>query len=243
MEKVKEKIIGEKVVGIIGGMGPEATVDLMRRIIRLTPALDDQDHVRCIVDNNPKIPSRIKAIIDGDGKDPVPTLVDMAKRLELWGADFLAIPCNTAHYYYDEISNAVHIPVLNMVDLLVEILLKEHSLSKKIGLLASPAIRMTKLYETRFASVGLDPVYPDKKSEDDLFKVIRMVKSGKTGEDVLDAYKAVCSHLKSKGADIAIIACTELSALKCNPPIQTIDAAQVLAQRIVDIAKGTMDAF
>ncbi len=85
----------EKVVGIIGGMGPEATEDLMQRIIRLTPARDDIDHIRCIVDNNPKIPSRVRAIIQGDGESPAPCLSDMAKRLESWGADFLAIPCNS----------------------------------------------------------------------------------------------------------------------------------------------------
>ena len=78
----------EKIAGIIGGMGPEATVDMMQRIIRLTPADDDRDHVRVIVDNNPKVPSRIKAIIEQDGSDPGPCLADMAQRLEAWGADF-----------------------------------------------------------------------------------------------------------------------------------------------------------
>ncbi|RLB91348.1 MAG: aspartate racemase RacD, partial [Deltaproteobacteria bacterium] len=86
----------EKIVGILGGMGPEATVDLMQRIISLTPALDDIDHIRCIVDNNPKVPSRIKAIIEGDGEDPGPCMADMGRRLESWGADFLVIACNTA---------------------------------------------------------------------------------------------------------------------------------------------------
>ncbi len=93
----------ERTVGILGGMGPEATIDLMQRIIRLTPALDDADHIRCIVDNNPKVPSRIKAIIEGDGEDPGPCMADMGRRLGAWGADFLAIACNTAHYYYDAV--------------------------------------------------------------------------------------------------------------------------------------------
>jgi aspartate racemase len=83
----------EMVVGILGGMGPEATVDLMQRLIRLTPAADDLDHIRCIIDNNPKIPSRIKAIIEGSGESPVPCLVQMARGLEACGVAFLAIPC------------------------------------------------------------------------------------------------------------------------------------------------------
>ena len=97
-------------------MGPEATVDLMQRIIRLTPALDDADHIRCIVDNNPKVPSRIKAIIEGNGEDPGPCMADMGRRLESWGADFLVIACNTAHYYYDAVQEAVNIPVINLIE-------------------------------------------------------------------------------------------------------------------------------
>ena len=107
----------EKIVGILGGMGPEATVDLMQRIIRLTPALDDADHIRCIVDNNPKVPSRIKAIIEGGGEDPGPCMAEMGRRLESWGADFLVIACNTAHFYYDAVRDAVTIPVINLIDL------------------------------------------------------------------------------------------------------------------------------
>src|ERR1700723_4357749 len=88
-----------RIVGIIGGMGPEATVDLMRRVIAATPARDDADHIHLLVDNNPKVPSRIAALIDGTGCDPAPALCEMAKGLEAQGADFLVIPCNTAHYY------------------------------------------------------------------------------------------------------------------------------------------------
>ena len=107
----------DKTVGIIGGMGPEATVDLMQRIIRLTPARDDIDHIRCIVDNNPKVPSRIKAIIEKTGEDPGPCMADMGRRLENAGADFLVIACNTAHYYYDAVQKAVSIPVINLIEL------------------------------------------------------------------------------------------------------------------------------
>ena len=87
----------ELVAGILGGMGPEATVDLMHRIIAHTDARDDIDHVRCIVDNNPKVPSRIKALLEGGGESPAPCMADMGRRLEAWGADFLCIACNTAH--------------------------------------------------------------------------------------------------------------------------------------------------
>jgi len=94
-------------------MGPEATVDLMLRVIKATPATDDQDHIHMLVDNNPKVPSRIKARLHGSGESPAPVLVSMARRLADWGADFLAIPCNTVHHYLREVQKAVDIPVLD----------------------------------------------------------------------------------------------------------------------------------
>ncbi len=228
----------EKIVGILGGMGPEATVDLMQRIIRLTPATDDIDHIRCIVDNNPKVPSRIKAIIEGDGEDPGPCMADMGKRLETWGADFLVIPCNTAHFYYDAVNQAVSIPVLHLIDLVVEKVKKTYPQSQRVGILASPAIRITGLYQKRLAPLGIEPVYPDQKHQEILFKVIKDVKAGNTGEDVLERYKAVCRNLMSRQAGHAIVACTELSALEGPLPMDTMDAAELLAMEIVDVIKG-----
>src|SRR5579863_8958181 len=104
--------MSEKVVGVIGGMGPEATVDFMHRLIAATPARDDADHLHILVDNNPKIPSRIAALIDGTGEDPTPVLRAMARGLEAQGADFLVIPCNTAHHYLPAIAESVRIPLL-----------------------------------------------------------------------------------------------------------------------------------
>ena len=112
-----DKAYKDKTVGILGGMGPEATVDLMQRVIDATPAIDDVDHIRMLVDNNPKVPSRIKALIDVTGKSPAPCMIDMARGLEKQGADFLVIPCNTAHHYYSDVAAAVDIPVINLIEL------------------------------------------------------------------------------------------------------------------------------
>jgi len=227
----------ERIVGILGGMGPDATVDLMRRIIRLTPALDDADHIRCIVDNNPKVPSRINAIIEGHGEDPGPCMAEMARRLQSWGADFLAIACNTAHYYYENVQHAVDIPVINLVDLVTDHLVKNYSDRKDIGILASPAVKMTGLYAKRFATSGLNDIWPDREHHERLLEVIKSIKRGDTGSGVIQDYRSVCQHLVDKGADLVIIACTELSALSADLPIKTVDAAQVLAGEIVAVAK------
>ena len=228
----------EKIAGIIGGMGPEATVDLMQRIIRLTPALDDGDHIHCLVDNNPKIPSRIKAIIEGQGEDPGPVIAEMARRLEAWGADFLAIACNTAHFYYETVCAALSIPVINMVDAVLEHMTKHHPGCSEIGVLASPAIRITGLYEKIFSPAGIRIIFPDPDEQDQLFRVIRSVKAGDLGPAIQDQYDGVCDHLKKKGVTLAVVACTELSALNRGVSLATLDAAEILARRIVDVAKG-----
>ena len=227
----------EKIVGIIGGMGPEATVDLMQRIIRLTPATDDKDHIRCIVDNNPKVPSRIKAIIEGDGEDPGPVMADMGRRLETWGADFLVIPCNTAHHYYDAVQQAVDIPVVNMIDRVVEQVKTRFGKEKKIGMLASPAVAITRLYTRRFVALGMADIWPDTEHQALLFRIIRQVKTGRISPDLLGQYARVCDHLKEQAVRVAIVACTELSALGGDLPLATIDASQVLAEEIVRIVK------
>jgi len=228
----------EKIVGILGGMGPEATVDLMQRIIRLTPALDDMDHIRCIVDNNPKVPSRIKAIIEGNGEDPGPCMADMGKRLESWGAHFLVIACNTAHYYYDAVQNAVKIPVINLIDLVSSHVKNNFPEYDKVGILASPAVAMTGLYTKRLKKLGIEDIWPDPDYQESLFNIIKEIKKGNTDSNIQEAYIRVCENLKKKDTQIAIIACTELSALGSDLPIIAIDAAQVLASQIVQIAKN-----
>ncbi len=227
----------EKIVGIIGGMGPEATVDLMQRIIAHTVALDDIDHIRCIVDNNPKIPSRIKAILGEGAENPGPSMADMARRLEQYGADFLVIPCNTAHYYYKYVAEAVSIPVVHLIDLVVHTLLAENPNLREIGILGSNTIIKTGLYATRFSARGVRVVYPEGPFQNKLFELIRMVKSGRTGGEVSERFIDICNSLAVRGIDLCILGCTELGVIKADLPIRSIDAADVLAKEIVAIVK------
>lgn len=228
----------EKIVGILGGMGPEATVDLLQRIIRLTPARDDVDHIRCIVDNNPKVPSRIKAIIEGGGEDPGPCMADMGRRLEAWGADFLAIACNTAHYYYDAVQGAVSIPVINMIDLVARHVQENFPEHRKIGMLASPAVAMTGLYGDRLRKAGLEDLWPEAGHQERLLAIIKAIKSGHADSRVRSDYAGVCENLLKRGAELAVVACTELSALGGSLPLKAVDAAEILAGEIVAVAKN-----
>ena len=233
----------EKTVGVIGGMGPEATVELMRRLVAATPAVDDADHIHVIVDNNPKIPSRIKALIDGDGDDPTPVLAAMARRLETAGADFLAIPCNTAHHYLEAVRSAVSIPVLDMIDLSVRRLAALVSGSGPIGMLASPAVRLTGLFERRCADGGLAILYPEGADDDSVLALIRAIKAGQTPDDLVGAYDAAAVRLEQRGAAALLIACTELSFIA--PPrtgrAPVMDTLDCLVDAVIAEVKGPQD--
>jgi aspartate racemase len=231
--------VGEKVVGVIGGMGPAATVDFMRRLVAATPAHDDRDHLHVMVDNNPKVPSRIAALIEGTGADPAPALCQMAKGLEAQGADFLVIPCNTAHYYLPEIARSVNIPVLDMVGLSVQKLAAADPAPRRIGLLASPAVRLVGLYQKRIEEMGLQAVFPSPHHESRLLAVIKAVKSGQIETRHHQDYTAVAENLLDAGADAFLIACTELSVI--GPPlaaaIPIMDSLDILVEATIATAR------
>ena len=221
------------VIGIIGGMGPEATVDLMRRVIALTPAGDDGDHIHMIVDNNPKIPSRIATLIEGDGIDPAPELIRMARGLEAAGATALAIPCNTAHAYAGRIAAGLTIPLLDMVALTVERISRLSLPHRRIGMLASTAVKLVGLYDKALAPLGITLVWPERQP--DLMAVIKAVKRGDTSSANRRAFSAIAGELMARDVDLLLIACTELSVLasSLDPAAAVVDALDVLSEEIV----------
>jgi len=231
--------MADKIVGVIGGMGPEATVDLMRRVIRATPAQDDIDHIRMIVDNNPKVPSRIEAIIEGTGESPAPVLVEMGRKLQAYGADFLVIPCNTAHHYLNDIRSAVSVPVIDMIELTVDAVLRENPALKTTGLLASQAVLQTDLYMKRFQERGVDLVYPHDELQDELMTAIRTIKTGRYGNREKSILRSAADDVIKRKAEALIIACTELSLIAdaLEPEVKLYDSAQILAETVVRMAK------
>ncbi|HXM00283.1 MAG TPA: amino acid racemase [Rhizomicrobium sp.] len=230
--------MAEKIVGVIGGMGPEATVEFLRRVVAATPAKDDADHIHILVDNNPKIPSRIAALIEGGGEDPLPVLIAMAKGLQKQGADFLVIPCNTAHYYLQRIAQAVSIPFLDMIALSIAQLGALSPKPAKIGMLASPAVQKVGLYAARLKEAGLAALFPDDAGEAKMLDIIRAVKAGALTEQHRRDYTEVARSLEH--ADAFLIACTELSVIgapeRTDHPV--IDALGVLATATVAKARS-----
>jgi aspartate racemase len=224
-----------RVVGIIGGMGPEATVDLMRRVIAKTPASDDQDHVHLIVENNPKIPSRIAHLIDGTGADPTPELTRIALNLQRAGADALAMPCNTAHAYAHSIRRAVSIPLLDMVDLTVDRIAGSRRVAR-VALLASTAVIATELYAKAFANHGIAVLHPEQ--QDEVMALIRAVKRGETGLESQAALGRLALGLANR-ADSLLIGCSELSVISAGITVPYVDSLDVQAQAIVAFATSS----
>jgi aspartate racemase len=235
-------IDGHRVVGILGGMGPEATVDLMRRVIAVTPARDDVDHVHLLVDNNPKVPSRIAALIDGTGPDPAPAIIEMAKRLEVGGADVLAIACNTAHAYVDQVRSATSIPLLDMVDLTTRRLSQMTLKHGRVGILASSAVVRLGLYHRGLSRHGVSLITPT--NQDGLMDIIRAVKRGDNGPRNREHFASIAHDLMRESVDMLLIACTELSVLadSLDQGFPALDALEILARQIVAFGLGADEA-
>lgn len=222
-----------KTLGIMGGMGPLATVDLMNKIIRLTPAQRDQDHIHMIVDNYPQIPDRTKAIM-GKGMNPLSFMIESAKRLEASGADFIAIACNTAHYYLNDIQDSVNIPIMNMPKETVRFI--DQAGFKTIALLATDGTISTNLYQESLRERGFAVVEPDPVTQEIIMEGIYSVKSGdltKGKKLFLHASNTVIKH----GAEAIIAACTEIPLVLTEiDGIKPIDPTQILAKKIVEIS-------
>lgn len=228
-------------IGVIGGMGPEATVLLMSRIIASTPARDDADHVPMFVDNNPQVPSRIKALIEGNGEDPGPVLAGMARGLEAQGAQALAMPCNTAHHYADIIRAAVRIPFIDMVKLSCDEITARTAPGARIGMLASPAVRIVGIFDKALAGSGRIPIYlPDDAP---LLALIRHIKTAGADAEARSAMARICQAMLHEGADLLVVACSELSLVADAVPAGTacMDTLDVLARECIAFSIGARE--
>ena len=228
----------EKIIGILGGMGPEATTDLFYKIIKLTPAGKDQDHLRVIIDNNPKIPDRTAAIL-GKGEDPLPALRETARNLEKAGADFIIIPCNTAHYFLPSIQESVKIPLLNIIEETAKETQKKIPFIKKVGLLASIGTYKTEIYSQHFKKFNIEVISPEEKDKEKVMKVIYAVKTGDLSEEIKKNITSIAQKLIDKGAEAVIAGCTEIPLIlkEGDVSVPIIDPTQALAEAAIQKAR------
>lgn len=226
----------DKVVGVIGGMGPDATVDFMARVLAHTPSAADQDHVRMLVDHNPRIPSRQRAM-RGEGANPGPVLADMAAGLETGGADFIVMPCNTAHAWQDDIIAATRIPFVSIVEESVRAA-RVRGIGGPVGVLTTPGCLTAGLYQEALADVDVVLQKPDELGE--AMSLIDQIKAGDQSETVSSGLRALAERLVARGAAVLIAACTELPlvlhASMFDVPL--VASTDVLAEKTVSLALG-----
>lgn len=226
-----------KTVGILGGMGPLATVDLFAKITRLTKAANDQEHLHILIDSNTNIPDRTRAISE-NGASPVKEMVRSALRLENMGADFLIIPCNTAHYFINRIKSFTRLPFINMI----EETAKEAKRSgvSYAGLLATKGTIKTKLYTEAFVRQGVNLITPSEENEKHIMNLIyHGVKAG-VSRYPLDGVNRTLKEMKNQGVEKFILGCTEmpLAVQMYHMDIPVIDPTEILARRTIECAGG-----
>lgn len=213
-------------LGVLGGMGPLATIHLLETIVHMTPATSDQDHVPTVVINDPRIPDRTAAILEA-GPSPVPQLRDRARRLERADADLLAMPCNSAHHFLADVRAATSVPVLDMVGATVETVADAGA--STVGLLATSGAIDAGLYQDPLGRRDVDVVTPT--DEDPIMDAIYAIKRGDLASPAKRA-QHVADDLLAAGADIVIIGCTELSIVMEESSV-LVDPLRVLADQCV----------
>lgn len=221
-----------RVAGILGGMGPEATILLQQRLLGIVSARDDSDHLPLLIDMNPQVPSRIAHLIEGHGPNPGPVLADMARRLTDAGATALAMPCNTAHHYAPFIQDATAVALLNMVDLSVERAETLLGQGAKVGILASPAVKMAAVFDGPLQRGGLTPLWP--KHTNRMLDAIKLVKSQGPVPKAQSVLSQTALELAANGAELLLVACSEFSLMadKLSVNVPVVDTIDVLATAI-----------
>ncbi len=235
--------MSEKIIGILGGMGPEATIDLFTKIVKGTRVEKDQDHLRILIDNNPKVPDRTLAI-QKKGPSPLPQLIRSAKILENAGADFIVIPCVTAHYYYESLKKKVKIPTLNLVEITVQYIKSRLKRISKVGLLATTGTIQAQLFQTSFSHTGLQLIIPtlevQKKWVMEAIYGRRGIKTIGPSENSKRLILNASEKLIHQGAQAIIAGCTEVPLVlkEGDLSVPVIDPISILAGAAIEKAQG-----
>ena len=221
------------VVGVLGGMGPLATLDFLHKMLENTPAARDQDHVPVVVSSIPQIPDRTAAY-RGEGKSPLDCMVASGQRLVAAGAGLIVIPCNTAHLWFDPVRTALGLPMLHLVDAALDEAHERIGPAARLGLLATDATLASNLYGGR-SHAGVQWVLPSAAEiRECLTPGIAAVKAGELGRAAI-LLQELAQVLAQRGAQGIVLGCTEIPlVLKAQlARVPLIDATAALARRAV----------
>jgi len=231
--------MAEKVVGIIGGLGPYATLDTFKKLLDNTPVTVEQDHIHVIIDSNSKIPDRTATVSAGQEDRVRDKLIETAKTLQTAGCDFLILPCNSAHYFYDDLARAVDIRVLNIIEEVVNEIRAAHPAVKNVGVISSGLTNKAGLYDTYLERDGFTAVKPDKAGQDRVSKAIEAVKLNAQTAQTKEAVRGVIDGLVAQGAEGVVLGCTELQLLvgADDDAVPLYDSVDILVQAAIRRAK------
>lgn len=222
----------KKALGIIGGVGPLATMFIGEMIVRHTEAEKDQEHIEVIITNNPNIPDRTAFIVGESDENPVPVIVSDAQRLQKAGADVLIIPCNTAHSFYEDIQRSTELPVINMIQE-TALRVKERK-AKRVGILGTTGTISTGIYQSACEALHIVPVIPN----DDIQAVVMSliyddIKAGHPANP--KKWHMIQQAMEEAGCDELILGCTELSIVRQELKLTNcIDSLLVLAEVAIE---------
>lgn len=222
----------EGILGVLGGMGPQATNTFYQRIIDRTQAESDQEHLRVLIWSDAKIPDRTAGILGGREEEVFQHLLADAKLLEKAGCTHLAIPCNTSHYFADRLQAQLHIPIIHMIRETVKTI--QAAGKKTVGILATDGTVRTGIYQKELEAAGLTAVTPPEDLQKTVMSIIYdEIKRGETGSR--EKFAEIDAFLRSAGCDCAILGCTELSVYRTlhSLPPYYIDAMEVLAEQAI----------
>lgn len=220
-------------VGVLGGLGPMASVYFYDMVVNMTDAKTDQEHVDMIITNRATTPDRTAFIVGSSDEDPSNILIDDAKKLEKYGVDFIVMTCNTAHYFYEKIARSVNLPLVNIVEETIK-----HAKAtnhKKLGILATTGNIKTSLYQNMCEKYDMKYLTLDENRQSKVMEIIYDdIKSGKPAD--MDKFNSIVDYLKENDCDGVILGCTELSILKNDNELDGnlyIDSLEVLARETI----------
>jgi aspartate racemase len=232
--------MNDKTIGILGGMGPEATQDLFGKIIANTPAEKDQDHLRVVIDSNPKVPDRTAAILAG-GESPVPVMKAGVAALKRAGADFVVIPCVSAHFFLDELQRDAGLPILSMFEVTAGHIRRHYPDIRKVGMLATSGTIQGGRFREKLAAAGIETLAPEDADQKGVMAAIYEIKGAAGGRQravIAAEIRAIAGRLVQRGAQGVVAGCTEipLVLMPGDLDVPVFDTLALLARAAITAA-------
>ena len=223
----------KKVLGILGGMGPQATIDLQQKILNLTVASCDAEHMRVYVDNHAQIPDRVEAVLY-NGPSPAPFMQESLDKLVAMGASCIAMPCVSAHYFLPDLNIPPQVLFLDMLQIAARVSASNFT-GKKAGILCTVGTAKNGIVTRAMDSASIPCLYPQEQDQKLVESYIREVKAGSDLSAPADGLRVITAEMVSRGADYFVLACTELPILVQfrSLPYPCLDATTELAKAAI----------